>query len=130
MHCVNIFFLWGFDFVFHIYTNTLTNQYNNNYGYFVECPLLVPPLDGSLSTKSTFVGVVINISCNAGFTLFGDETLKCLTNGTWTSRVGDCKKGTFIDLIVGCQNFLFKAVILLNRKMEMKRKNKIRSTCR
>ena len=58
-----------------------------------DCPALTEPINGSLSSDLVTVGSSVTVSCISGHTLFGDETLECLTNGSWTAPVGTCRKG-------------------------------------
>lgn len=57
-----------------------------------DCPALIEPSDGSLSTSKVSVGTSVDVSCDSSFTLFGTTPLTCLPGGTWSDVVGDCRK--------------------------------------
>ena len=59
-----------------------------------DCESLLSPANGSLSTKDVIAGTIVSVSCEAGFTLFGNETLLCQDGGAWNGSQGTCKKGT------------------------------------
>ena len=54
-----------------------------------------PPANGSLSSEDVIAGTSVTLSCDNGFSLFGNETLLCQDNGVWNGSVGTCKKGIF-----------------------------------
>ena len=56
---------------------------------------LLSPANGSLSTKDVIAGTIVSVSCEAGFTLFGNETLLCQDDGAWNgSQLGHVRIGT------------------------------------
>ena len=38
----------------------------------------------------TFYGDVVQLGCDEGYTLFGEEQLRCLETGDWSSEAPDC----------------------------------------
>ena len=60
---------------------------------FSDCKAISPPVNGDLSTNSTIINTTVDVTCGAGYTLFGDEVLQCLTTGLWNGTVGQCWKG-------------------------------------
>ena len=65
---------------------------------FTDCPALVAPANGALSTTDATTGSLVSVSCIAGFSLYGDSTLVCQINGTWTASVGVCRQGNTVPL--------------------------------
>ncbi|XP_078664120.1 complement receptor type 1-like [Branchiostoma floridae x Branchiostoma belcheri] len=55
----------------------------------VKCPLLVGPLDGTLSGENSYEDVV-QFTCNLGHERHGVENITCLANGTWSGDVPTC----------------------------------------
>ena len=51
------------------------------------------PPHGLLSTTVRKADTVVNMSCNAGYTLFGKESVRCLRDGHWSGILGDCING-------------------------------------
>ena len=35
----------------------------------------------------------MTVTCDGGYSLFGDVNLECVTGGTWDTTVGTCRKG-------------------------------------
>ena len=60
---------------------------------FSDCPALIVPASGSLSTDVVKVGTEVTVTCDQSYTLFGDVTIACETGGTWNTTVGTCRKG-------------------------------------
>ena len=63
---------------------------------FADCKLLNPPSNGSLSANVTAFATNVTVSCDAGFTLSGQEHLNCKADGQWDGLVGECWKGNII----------------------------------
>ncbi|KAI8490247.1 hypothetical protein Bbelb_319850 [Branchiostoma belcheri] len=55
----------------------------------VQCPLLSPPLHGSVSGSNSH-GDVVNFTCDQGYRLVGKSSLTCLFDGTWSGRSATC----------------------------------------
>ena len=51
----------------------------------VECTL---GRDGVYSYEDT-----CTITCNSGYTLIGSDTRRCLSDGSWSNSVGECRRG-------------------------------------
>ena len=56
-----------------------------------HCPSLDPPMNGTLSTVSTSIGVSVTVTCNLGYKLSGLSTIVCQNNGQWNSTVPTCE---------------------------------------
>lgn len=67
---------------------------------FSDCLKRKAPADGSLS-KLTDVphGGNLTVSCNSNFTLFGDNTLLCVS-GNWSGQVGKCIQGETVKIVL------------------------------
>ncbi|GFU85370.1 e-selectin [Trichonephila clavipes] len=59
------------------------------------CPDLNPPANGAISgsCRQVAVGQSCSFSCQAGYTLIGQETLYCQTGGRWSSNTPSCNNG-------------------------------------
>ena len=57
----------------------------------IECPILSPPLNGSVEVKNRSVGDVATYSCMSGFVLDGSPTRTCQTNGAWGGTPPTCE---------------------------------------
>ncbi|KAI8513809.1 hypothetical protein Bbelb_081330 [Branchiostoma belcheri] len=55
----------------------------------VHCPLLSPPLHGSVSGSNSY-GDVVHFTCDQGYRLVGKSSLTCLSDGTWSGRSATC----------------------------------------
>ncbi|GFQ98557.1 CUB and sushi domain-containing protein 3 [Trichonephila clavata] len=58
------------------------------------CPDLNPPANGAISgsCRQVAVGQSCSFSCQAGYTLVGQETLYCQTGGRWSSNTPSCNR--------------------------------------
>ena len=57
----------------------------------VSCPSLNPPVNGSLSTTSTYPGAVVSVNCDAGYKISaGPANVTCLVNGSWSNKLPSC----------------------------------------
>ena len=70
---------------------------------FVDCPALPQPENGLLSTYGVALETKVTLTCNRGYTLFGEGILHCSSNGKWDAKLGDCKKGKYIKLTHLCK---------------------------
>ncbi|XP_077996757.1 P-selectin-like [Glandiceps talaboti] len=55
-----------------------------------QCPVLVPPGNGALSTTDIADSTIVTVTCDSGYTLNGEATLGCNSN-TWSDDVGTCE---------------------------------------
>ena len=60
---------------------------------FTDCPFLSPPSNGFIHGELLSQGIVIGISCNTTYTLFGEDQLTCQSDATWDYPLPECKKG-------------------------------------
>ena len=42
---------------------------------------------------------VVEVTCDKGYTMFGDSIIECLAGGTWNTTVPDCVRGVSKQLI-------------------------------
>ena len=56
----------------------------------ITCPLVPVPRSGSIVSESVIYGGTIVFSCNEGFQLDGQDTIKCTGNGNWSHDVPLC----------------------------------------
>lgn len=59
----------------------------------LDCPILIPPSNGVINTTIESQGIVVGVTCNSGYTLFGNNVMLCQTNANWDTEVPLCKKG-------------------------------------
>ena len=57
------------------------------------CPRLEPPNDGSVLYSDRIVGSEAQYSCNEGFSLVGDASVICQSDGTWSGEEPICQRG-------------------------------------
>ncbi|XP_015755037.1 PREDICTED: sushi, von Willebrand factor type A, EGF and pentraxin domain-containing protein 1-like isoform X6 [Acropora digitifera] len=57
----------------------------------VDCGVIKPPLNGSVSGEMTVFPHLLRIYCDEGFTLLGSASRKCQANGTWSGTDALCK---------------------------------------
>ena len=57
----------------------------------IFCPLLSNPVNGQVVFPSTAVGSMATYSCNSGFSLNGESTRTCGTNGDWSGQEPTCQ---------------------------------------
>lgn len=57
----------------------------------VDCGVVKPLLNGSISGEMTVFPHLLRIHCDEGFTLLGSTSRKCQANGTWSGRDAFCK---------------------------------------
>ncbi|KAI8483443.1 hypothetical protein Bbelb_387750 [Branchiostoma belcheri] len=62
----------------------------------VQCPLLSPPLHGSVSGSNSY-GDVVHFTCDQGYRLVGKSSLTCLSDGTWSGRSATCAGEAFTN---------------------------------
>ncbi|KAI8498127.1 hypothetical protein Bbelb_240710 [Branchiostoma belcheri] len=55
----------------------------------VQCPILLPPLNGFMTGSNSF-GDVVNFTCEPGYKLVGTSSLTCLSEGTWNGILPTC----------------------------------------
>ena len=64
----------------------------------IDCGPLTDPVNGQVDTSSeTTFGSTASYSCNNGFTLNGDNTRICGSNGVWSNLQPSCNS-TYIFL--------------------------------
>ncbi len=57
----------------------------------VDCGSLTDPENGQVNTSSgTTIGSTASYSCNNGYTLNGDNTRTCESNGVWSNSQPSC----------------------------------------
>lgn len=56
------------------------------------CPMINPPQNGYANFTSTSIGSNIRFSCSSLYTLVGSESIKCQSDGSWSSIPPTCKK--------------------------------------
>lgn len=56
------------------------------------CEALSHPTNGSLITSTNGTTTSVEYSCDVGFTMSGDRTSKCSSDGTWTMTSPTCCK--------------------------------------
>lgn len=62
-----------------------------------QCPSLIAPLFGNLSTSAVAVGTQVTVACESGFVIYGNSSvLTCLSSSQWNSPVPLC--------VVDCSN--------------------------
>ncbi|XP_062511306.1 mucin-like protein [Corticium candelabrum] len=57
----------------------------------VHCPLLDEPVFGSMSSIQTVCGTVTQIMCEPCYSLVGNSSLACLSNGEWNDTIPVCQ---------------------------------------
>ena len=80
--------------IFHI------NSKPHYYSFFSDCGTSVTINNGFVnftSVQTTF-GQTVPILCNEGFELSGGSSLKCETNGKWTTTAACDITGTIFDI--------------------------------
>ena len=58
--------------------------------YVVDCGALPNPLNGMVIFTITTVLSTASYSCDTGYTLFGNSTRTCQTDGTWSGSSPTC----------------------------------------
>ena len=61
--------------------------------YISDCDPLEPPTYGSIDTDEVKEGTTAIVTCDKGYTMFGDSVLGCLAGGNWNTTVPDCVRG-------------------------------------
>ncbi|KAI8483461.1 hypothetical protein Bbelb_387930 [Branchiostoma belcheri] len=61
----------------------------NTTGAAAQCPLLSPPLHGSVSDCNSY-GDVVHFTCEQGYRLVGKSSLTCFSDGTWNGNSPKC----------------------------------------
>ena len=56
----------------------------------VDCGVLGNPVNGTVSAPTTTYDSVATYSCNAGYTLTGDDVRTCLNSGLWSGSEPMC----------------------------------------
>lgn len=63
-----------------------------------ECGVLQDPKNGIVKFAGTSVGSRATYTCNKGFTLMGQSSRICQSNGEWSGREPTCESNqTFIN---------------------------------
>ena len=69
----------------------------------VVCPKLGELLNGKVNASDSRLvyQTVVTFTCDSLFSLDGNETLRCLLNGSWSSQMPTCRRdGKFIVVII------------------------------
>ena len=86
----------------------------------VDCGSVNAPTNGSVSFSTTTYSSMANISCDEGYTLFGESTYRaCTESGVWSDPELECQRKTttatsFIYLNLGCILFSLYSHALSN----------------
>ncbi|XP_019628231.1 PREDICTED: fibropellin-1-like [Branchiostoma belcheri] len=69
-----------------------TGQWSNTYTYCKEilCPLVGNIENGQVTIDTQHIGGTAQLTCNAGYILFGHPTLSCLQEGVWSHPTPYC----------------------------------------
>ncbi len=55
-----------------------------------QCPTLIPPLNGMVTTSSRAIGDTATYTCSTGYTLSGSSTRTCSSSGAWSGTAPTC----------------------------------------
>eukprot|EP00058_Branchiostoma_floridae_P021004 XP_002606494.1 hypothetical protein BRAFLDRAFT_91924 [Branchiostoma floridae] len=55
----------------------------------IECPMLLPPINGGLSGTNFYMDTVV-FTCDVGYDLIGDPSSTCQADRSWSSNVPSC----------------------------------------
>ena len=58
------------------------------------CRRVTVPWNGSVTTNSTEIGVVVEFICDPGFSLVGSHNLTCESSGQWSHTEPECQLST------------------------------------
>ena len=56
----------------------------------VQCPVLLPPTNGTVETSRQVYRDIYKLSCNAGYLPKVSTKRECLPNGTWSEQIPTC----------------------------------------
>ena len=66
------------------------------FGPFSDCPPQIIPSNAIFSTEERYEGIVVVVSCDTGFTRFGNQNITCLAGGFWDKSLPTCRRGIII----------------------------------
>ena len=62
------------------------------YYFTVECPSLNDPDNGEIAVSSNGSISIATLSCKSGYSVIGEVTVTCTTDGQWSHTVPSCCK--------------------------------------
>ena len=86
------------------------------FSYFtvLHCPRIVAPTNGYITGNGTSYDSLLTFQCNLGYTLSGNQVLRCGPNGKWNSRRPTClgmSKHIAVKLIFCKCSHIYKLVL-------------------